>query len=519
MKYWTREEWLKTGTAAQRQLTAVSNPLAWILEYEPVILLPGKGLVAFEPWEFQQEFLACRDRYRAINKPRQCGISTTAAAEAAWEFDNLPGAQIVIISKDRDAAINFHKYVYRFLESVRKKNKNAPRLLKTNERETTNANGSRIVSLAAGKEAGRSFSATHLYFDELAFAQYAYDIWQAASATLAQTKGRVTAISTPKGKANLFFEIFDSPPQIIAGKKTGLNEMGFKTFSYGWWDVPTYNPYYAEYKSAKSEKERQEWIQKAREYPGGWYQLERPKYTDLAWRQEFEGAFDANKGTVFATRSLERTFRRNYLNQINDPDRLISEWWSINPDGKPSEGRIYATGIDLGRKGDATVLVTFDVTDMDLSDRDLYGRVKLESRAKLVDYKWVEPGTLEWSELGRIARRHLETWEPDSLHDASGTGDSFSESVDGYSEPFVFTKESKNNTVTTMQHAYDFGAITMPKIKRLFREHQKYEWDDDDIVQDTVMATGLAIRQFYDGGADIMLGFEKVEFMESLQPA
>ena len=199
MKYWNRETWLKAGTKDQRQKWAKELPLAWILEYQPTILLPGKGFILFEPWPFQQDFLNCRERYRAINKPRQCGISTTAAAEAAWEFDNVPGAQIVIISKDKDAAVNFHKYVYNILHSVRKNNPDAPKLIKENERETTNANGARIVSLAAGKESGRSFYATHLFFDELAFAKYAEDIWQAASATLSQTKGRVTAISTPKG--------------------------------------------------------------------------------------------------------------------------------------------------------------------------------------------------------------------------------------------------------------------------------------------------------------------------------
>lgn len=516
MTYWTRSQWKKAGTTEQRRKWATEHPMAWILEYQPTILLPGKGFTPFEPWEFQQDFLNCRERFRAINKPRQCGISTTAAAEVAFEFDNMPGAQIVIISKDRDAAINFHKYVYNILHSVRKTNPNAPRMIKTNERETTNENGSRIVSLAAGKEAGRSFSATHLIFDELAFAQYAEDIWQAASATLAQTKGRVTAISTPKGKANLFFTIFDSPPQKdLKGRLTGLNEMGFKTFSYGWWDVPTYNPFYREYKNAKNEIERKKWIDKART-EGEWYRSERPKYTKLAWMQEFEGAFDANKGTVFSTRSLERVFRRNYLKQVDDADHLITEWWSKNDDGQPDPNRLYVCGIDLGRKGDATVITTYDITDFDSNERDFFGRIT--SPAKLVDYKWIEPSTLEWSEIERVAKLHLKTWKPDAQHDGSGSGDSFSESVYGYSEPFLFTKDSKRRIVETTQHAFDYGAVMLPKIPRLYREHQKYEWDDEEIVQDTVMSNGLAINLFYDGGAEIMLGFEKVEFMSEVAP-
>lgn len=515
MKYWDRESWLKAGTLEQRRKWATQLPLAAILEYQPTILLPGKGFIPLEPWPFQQDFLNCRERFRAINKPRQCGISTIAAAEAAWEFDNVPGAQIVIISKDKDAATNFHKYVRNILLSTRKNNPFAPKILKDNETETTNVNGARIKSLAAGKEAGRSFSATHLYFDELAFVQYADDIWQAASATLAQTKGKVTAISTPKGKANLFFTIFDSPPQVLNGKKTGLNEMGFKTFNYGWWDVPTYNPCYDEYVLAKNRGDRkavEEIINRAR--LGEWYRSERPKYTNLAWKQEFEGAFDANKGTVFSTLSLERCFVRNYLQEVTDPHGLITEWWSLDATAEPRKNRMYATAMDLGRKNDPTVILTYDITDLDIHDRNEFDRIK--SPAVLVDYKWIEPGTLEWSQLQYLAKTHLKLWRPDSQHDGTGSGDGFSEGVDGLSDPFIFTKDSKRGIVTTLQHAMDFTAIRMPKIPRLYREHQKYEWDDEDIVQDTVMANGMAVPLFYDGSDGIMLGFKKVDITRAV---
>src|SRR5687768_8763514 len=135
-KYWNRALWLEAGTKAQREQWAKEMPLAWALEFQPTILLPGKGQIPFDPWPFQQDFMNCRDQLRVINKPRQCGISTTAAVEAAWEFDNVPGAQIVIISKDQDAAINFHKYIRGVLFSVRKNNKKAPKIIKDNERET-----------------------------------------------------------------------------------------------------------------------------------------------------------------------------------------------------------------------------------------------------------------------------------------------------------------------------------------------------------------------------------------------
>lgn len=480
MKVWTRELWLKAGQKEQRRRWAKETPLAWVLEYQPTILLPGKGQIQFEPWPFQQEFMACRDRFRIINKPRQCGISTTAASEVAWEFDNVPGAQIVIISKDKDAAVNFHTYVYNILRSVRKTNPDAPKLVKTNERVTTNDIGSKISSLASSKEAGRSFSATHLIFDELAFIEYAEDIWQAANATLSQTKGRVTAISTPKGRANLFAKIFEED-----------SHMGFTVFQYGWWDVPTYNPFYDEYIAATTATEKKRWIDKAK--TGEWYRAERPKYTDLAWRQEFEGAFDANVGTVFSTRSLEKVFCRNYLKEKDDPRGAITEWWT----SEKEEGGMYIHGADLGRKNDPTVICTYNI----------------KSRpARMVDFKYIEAGRCEWNEILQVFREHVEHWDSEGEHDGTGVGDSISEGLQGFSEPFMFTKNLKQNMIELVQHAFDYRMVRIPKIPILFREHQRYIWDDKDIQQDTVMANGLAIKQFHEN-EDVFSGFAELNFV------
>jgi hypothetical protein len=289
------------------------------------------------------------------------------------------------------------------------------------------------------------------------------------------------------------------------------DHMGFTLFNYAWWDVPTYNPYYDEYIAAPSKNEKLKWIEKAK--TGFWYRSERPKYTDLAWRQEFEGAFDANVGSVFSTRSLERVFHRNYLQKKDDPEGIITEWWT----SEKKSDRIYATGEDLGRKNDPTILVTYDITDYDPHERDDQNR--FTSPAVLVDYKYIEAGSAEWSEIEFVSKHHLEFWEPDAQHDGTGSGDSFSEAVEGISEPFLFTKQSKQDIVATIQHAFDYGAVKLPKIARLYREHQRYIWDDKDIQQDTVMANGLAIDLFHDGDSGTFVGFEKVDFMKARQPA
>jgi hypothetical protein len=423
----------------------------------------------------------CRDRFRAINKPRQCGISTIAAAEAAWEFDNVPGAQIVVISKDQAAAINFHKYIYNILYSVRQNNPNAPRLVKTNECETTNDRGARIVSLAASKEAGRSFSATHLFLDELAFIQYAEDIWQAASAALAQTGGRVTAISTPKGRANLFFRIFEAK-----------DHLGFTVFNYAWWDVPTYNPYYDQYIAATTKDEKKKFIAAAKD--GEWYKAVRRGYTDLAWRQEFEGAFDANMGTVFTEWQLKKAWDRNYLVRTEDPRGIFTEWWTVS---KRDPNGLYACGIDLGRKNDPTVIITYDYKN---------------TPAHVVDYKYIEAGRADWALIQEAILQHIKEWDAETRHDGTGSGDAVTEALDGYSEPYFFTKVGKQAIVERMQHAFDHRQVRCPKVPQMWAEHQRYLWDDKELVQDTVMANGLAISVFYDT-SDGLVGYKPLNYI------
>lgn len=456
--------------------------MAWILEYQPTILFPGKGYIPLDPYPFQQDFISCRDKYRAINKPRQCGISTIAAAEVAWEFTNVPGAQIVIISKDKDAAVNFHKYVYQVLRSVKDKDPNFPKLVKENERVTTNEAGAQITSLAAGAEAGRSFSATHLILDEAAFQQYADDIWQAASPALSRTGGRATIISTPKGRANLFAQIFERN-----------DHMGFTTFNYGWWDVPDYNPFYYDMIEAKSAAEKKQWIDKAR--GGEWYKMNRPSKTELAWKQEFEGAFDANTGSVFSTRQLEKAFVRNYLSIKEDPRGIFDIWYT-----KPKvDGHYYASATDLGRKNDATVQVTYDITTRP---------------AELVEFVRIEPGRGDWEMIGGAVKQRLEYWDSEAVHDGTGVGDTATETLYGLSEPFFFTKNNKQNIVERMQHAFDYRMVRIPKIEVLYREHQRYIWDDKDIVQDTVMANAMAISIFHEI-EDVFVGIDSsIKYVE-----
>ena len=110
--------------------------------------------------------------------------------------------------------------------------------------------------------------------------------------------------------------------------------------------------------------------------------------------------------------------------------------------------------------------------------------------------------------IQKVVLEHLDFWQPESRHDGTGVGDSLTEILYGRSDAFMFTKTGKQNIVELTQHAFDFRACRLPKINRLFREHQRYIWDDKDIEQDTVMANALAISIFHEV-EDVFTGFIK----------
>jgi hypothetical protein len=194
-----------------------------------------------------------------------------------------------------------------------------------------------------------------------------------------------------------------------------------------------------------------------------------------------------------STRQLEKTFERNYLREKEDPSGALTEWWTSE---KEANG-IYVHGADLGRKNDPTVIVTYNIKTRP---------------AQMVDFKYIEAGRCEWNEILKAFREHVEFWDSEGEHDGTGVGDSISEGLQGFSEPFMFTKTSKQNMIELMQHAFDYRMVRIPKIPLLFREHQRYIWEDKDIQQDTVMANALAVKQFHET-EDVFSGYAALNFV------
>jgi hypothetical protein len=183
------------------------DPWYWLINYVR-ISDPVKGNIRFEDWPHMQHLLNAtfsQDRIIVL-KARQIGVSWFYAAIAEWYARFRKNATVVVISKDGTASSRF-KWRCDFI------NRNMPEWMqlpvgRNNDTEFEFPdNDSRILSFAAGEEAGRSESATVVILDEWAFQEYARTIYTAILPTVEQ--GKLIGISTANGKGNLFYEIWE----------------------------------------------------------------------------------------------------------------------------------------------------------------------------------------------------------------------------------------------------------------------------------------------------------------------
>jgi len=255
-----------------------SNPdFAFYLSQRRIIH-PLRGRVRFSLYPYQREILAARNGPpRLILKARQVGVSQLLAGEALAQAKFFPGSTILFVSRNLEAAQHLLRLVTDLMES----DFNLPDILRRNESEIAFSNRSLIRSLAASENAGRTYAATAVYLDEFAHSPWAEEIYQAVTPTTARG-GRLTIVSTPKGKANLFFRLF---------QQATLGAGNFRLFCLHWSQCPDYNP---DGWQIADENERQE---KAR--AGEWHQRHRSLYTEEQWAQEFECDFTSSAGLVY----------------------------------------------------------------------------------------------------------------------------------------------------------------------------------------------------------------------------
>jgi hypothetical protein len=384
--------------------------------------------MAFHPYPYQRAFLeSYAAPRRIVVKARQVGFSQVFALEALYAAIHEAESTILLVSRSEDLAVNLLRYCYQAYNNLTL----APTLLKQNEGEMGFANGSRIKSIPANRSTGRGFAATRVYLDEFAYAQYAGDIYQSISPAVSQG-GSLTIGSTPNGMSNLFHELYHGGE-------------GFARQRVTWADCPAY---YTDAERAASVGPQQ----------SAWYVRERPNHTARAWAAEYECDFAGSGVGLFDYADIERA-------EANAPP--------CQPPQPARPGRQYVTAVDVGRRRDATVINTFDVTE------EPYQRVAFD-RLERVPYPLIQ------SAIEARARAY-----PGALWiESNGVGDPVIENLTVPAQPFITTAKSKVQAIQSLQLLFERGRIKAAWDTRERAALISAAWDDDHTA-DEVMSLAI----------------------------
>lgn len=182
---------------------------------------PIKGPIPFKTYDFQDECVKAfqTERFIIINKARQLGMSTLAAAYAAWMLIFRRNKEIVVMATKLDTACNFVRKVKQTIVSVPKWLV-LPKVIKNNEQKLIfgKPSNSRIAAISTSSDAGRSEALSLLIIDEAAHVDNFEELWTGLYPTLS-TGGRAMLISTPKGVGNWFHKLWqDAKAGVESGK-------------------------------------------------------------------------------------------------------------------------------------------------------------------------------------------------------------------------------------------------------------------------------------------------------------
>lgn len=149
------------------------------------------------------------ERQILILKARQLGISWLLCAYALWLCLFHPGRMVLLFSRgqlEADELLRRVKVLYQRLPDWLRTS--AARVTVENASEIAWDNGSRVQSLPATENAGRSFTASLVIMDEFAFMQWAAKLYTAVKPTI-DGGGQLVVLSTANGLSNLFYELWD----------------------------------------------------------------------------------------------------------------------------------------------------------------------------------------------------------------------------------------------------------------------------------------------------------------------
>ncbi|MGL5004922.1 MAG: terminase large subunit domain-containing protein, partial [Casimicrobium sp.] len=173
---------------------------------------------AFPLLECQKALVQDPSRFIIAMASRQTGKSSTVALKIVDQIHEAMTQQrklmwVILSSSERTSkevmaeAIRKHSYAYQLgAADVQEAAVKSADGSSQTQLEVRYPNGSRVIALPANPDTARGYSA-NLWLDEFAVHQQSREIWGAAF-PLVSANHSIIVTSTPKGKANKFFELW-----------------------------------------------------------------------------------------------------------------------------------------------------------------------------------------------------------------------------------------------------------------------------------------------------------------------
>jgi intein/homing endonuclease len=198
---------------------------------------PLKGPVPFDTYGFQDDCVKAflEHRFVIVNKSRQLGLSTLAAAYAAWLLLFHRNKEIIIMATKLQVAQNFIKKV-KFCVKNLPKWLVLPKIEKDNDRSLVfgKPSNSRIEAIPTAADAGRSEALSLLIVDEAAHVDDFEELWKGLYPTLSCVVG---------GTKVLLSDGFHDIEELCVGHDVGdyfplegqiFGKNGFEPLSHGY---------------------------------------------------------------------------------------------------------------------------------------------------------------------------------------------------------------------------------------------------------------------------------------------
>lgn len=219
----------------EEYMKCANDPLYFITNYVKIVSL-DKGLVPFEPYDFQEEMIESvhKNRFVIMKCPRQSGKSTTMVSYLLHYILFNQNMSVAILANKLSTArelLGRLKLAYEYLPMWLQQG-----VLEWNKGSIVLENGSKALAAATSSSAVRGGSFNCIMLDEFAYVpqNVAEEFFSSVYPTITSGKDtKVIIVSTPKG-LNMFYRLW-----VNATKKPGeegKNE--YFALDVHWRDVP-----------------------------------------------------------------------------------------------------------------------------------------------------------------------------------------------------------------------------------------------------------------------------------------